>query len=100
MPLVKKIKTKIPTEDKTKSKILTIALEQGCLEDVKNLMINYDNMYFKYNGNPITAAKLAENLIQELASIDLKLIAWMFNENNEIFVNNKLVLKLVDDGKK
>lgn len=99
MPVIKKAKIKIPTEDKTKGKILTTALEIGCLDDVKKLMISYDKMYLRYRYDPISCAKLAENLLQELASVDIRLIAFLFNEDNEILVNNKVVMKLVDDGK-
>jgi len=99
MPLIKKAKIKIPDESVTKGKILTKALELGCLDDVKNLMINYDNLYIKYRKDPLSCSRLAENLLQELAAVDLKLVAWLFDENNEIRVNNKVIMKLVDDGK-
>lgn len=99
MAFIKKIKTKIPTEDKTKSTILTKALEIGCLDDVKSLMTNYDKMYFTYRNDPLSCARLAENLLHELSNIDIRLIAFLFDDNNEIRVNNKVVLKLVDDGK-
>jgi len=99
MSFTKKVKTKIPTEDKTKSTILTKALEIGCLDDVKNLMVNYDKQYFKYRHDPLSCATLAENLLQELANIDIRLVAWLFDDNNEIRVNNKVIMKLVDDGK-
>jgi len=99
MSIIRKAKFKIPRERETKSKFLTIALEIGCLDDVKNLMMRYDNLYLKYRYDPLSCEKLAENLLQELAGIDLKLVAWLFDSNSEILINNKVIMKLVDDGK-
>jgi NAD-specific glutamate dehydrogenase len=99
MPFIAKRKVKIPTEDKTRTKILTIAIEEKCLEEVKNLMATYDKMYLKYRHDPLSCSRLAENFLQELSNINLKLVAWLFDDNNEVKVNNKVVLKLVDDGK-
>jgi len=99
MSYIRNAKFKVPKEDKTRSKILTTALEINCLDEAKHLLSHYDSMYIKYKHDPISCERLAENLLQELANIDLQLVAWLFDENNEIRVNNKVIMKLVDDGK-
>jgi len=95
------LKTKnvpIPSEEETKRKFLTIGHQIGCYNEVLLLLRKYDNYALEHKDYSSREA-LAGNLLQDLSDLDLKLVAWLFDENNEVRVNNKVILKLVSDGK-
>jgi len=94
-----KTKVKVPSEKDTRIKFLSLAQQIGCTGEVKKLFKKYDGFAQQYVNDSIAREKIAGNMIQELSNIDLQLVAWLFNDDNEILVNNKVVLKLIDDGK-
>ncbi len=91
-------KVKIPDEKETREKILSLAIINKCYPEVVALYDKYDRYFEKYKYDATARTQLTENFIQELSNIHWNLIMWLMDENNEIRVNNKVVLKLVDDG--
>ncbi len=98
MSFVLNKKVKIPSEQETQGKFIVIAQQIGCYNEVISLLKKYYNYERQYVNDPVAKCKIAENFIQDMSDIDLRLVAWLFDENNEIRVNNKVILKLVDDG--
>lgn len=87
-------KKPIPTEKETRSNILITASAIGCQEQVRNIFRFYDAQLAKERNDLKAKNKIAESCILELYKLDQRLVSYLFNENGEIVVGNKVVIKL------
>ncbi len=91
-----KTKKKIPSEAETRQNILTTAAIIGCKEQVKNIFKFYDDQLEKEKRDPVAVQRIAESCILDLYKLDNRLVSWLVNENGEIVVGNKVVIKMVN----
>jgi hypothetical protein len=91
-------KKKIPTEDETRIKFLSIAYNIHCYDTVKALFKKFDGLSLKYKNNPQARVDLVEDLILNMSKIDPRLVGWLIDENGQILVNGRVVLELRDDS--
>ncbi len=87
-------KKPIPTEKETRANILITATTIGCQRQVQNIFKFYDGQLDKEKFDPIARQKIAEACIMELHTLDQRLVSWLVNENGEIVVGNKVVIKM------
>jgi hypothetical protein len=95
---IKSDKLKPVSEEETRTKFLAVAYNIGCYKEVNNLLKKTASLSERYKYNPIARIQVVEDLILNLAKIDERLVGWLLDENMEIKVNGKVVLKLMDDG--
>ena len=96
MNVIINTKVKIPSEQETKVKILSIAQQYGCFAETKKLYEKYEYM-FKQNKYDYKANyDMAKSLIQELSNINIALVIWLADEQGNIRVNNNIVFTVVD----
>jgi len=88
-------KVKIPTETDTKLRLFGIAKAIGCLHDVQALYIKFETESKGYKMNPAALEQLTNVFLHDLAKMDIRLVSWLMDENGEIRINNKVVMKLV-----
>jgi len=89
-----KTKKKIPSEAETRQNILTTAMIIGCKEQVKNIFRFYDGQFEKEKKDSVAVQKIAESFITDLYKLDQRLVGWLINENGEIVVGNKVIIKV------
>jgi len=88
------VKKPIPTEAETRTKIMTAAKVIGCFEEAKKIIDWHDAAFRTHQFDPRATEAIAINCIVSLAKLDERLVLWLVNENGEIMVANKPILKL------
>ena len=89
-----KYKKPIPTEQETRANILIVAGSVGCQEETKRIFKFFDSQMQKEKNDMHARQKIAESCILELHKLDKRLVYPFLNENGEIIVGNKVILKL------
>jgi len=89
------IKTKkaIPSENETRVRILSIAMNLGCFQEVKKIFDKHNEYMIKPHSQE-ELMLVAQDTIVELFKLDPKLVSWLLNENGEIVIGNKVGLKV------
>jgi Icc-related predicted phosphoesterase len=97
MPFEINYKKPIPTEKETRANILIIAGSIGCQEQTKNIFKFYDKQLQNEKYDNVAKQKIAENCILELYKLDKRLVYTFLNDNGEIVVGNKILIKIKKD---
>lgn len=87
-------KCKIPSEQETRVKILSIAQVSGCYPEVKQLLKKYDQYKESDKFDPRASPQIAASLIKELADINIYLVSWLADEQGNIRVNDEIAFVL------
>jgi len=98
MSFTANVKKKLPTEDETRIKFLSIAYNINCYEPVKKLFKQFDGLSAKYRKDANARVQLVEDLILNLYKIDVRLVGWLLDDNGRICVNGHTVLQLNQDS--
>ena len=98
MSITTTAKKKLPTEDETRVRFLSIAYNINCYDAVKSLFKKFDGLCLKYKNNPQARIDLVEDLILNMSKIDPRLVGWLIDENGRILVNGRVVLELKEDN--
>lgn len=96
MSVVINTKKKIPSEQETKTRILSIAQVRGCYPEAKKLFDKYENYHKSHLFDPRASFEITKSLIKDLSEIDIYLVAWLCDENGYILINNIVAFVLED----
>ena len=87
-------KKPIPTEQETRANILIVAGSIGCQEQVKRIFNFFDSQLAKEKNDDVARQRIVESCMLELYKLDKRLVSFFVNENGEIVVGNKVLIKL------